>query len=119
MKPLRSATEALRRHIYLEEEFAFPPLNTGGRAIALMVMYKEHGEIWRAMDRLDEILDSKKGDPVAECQHMLEILEKHNEKEEPVIYPHLDSELSPEMQNKLQIFIESGSMPAGWTCRDA
>ncbi|APT95373.1 hypothetical protein CSTAT_08610 [Corynebacterium stationis] len=48
--PLQNAMAALRRHIYLEEEIAFPHLPKGALAMPLMVMRKERGEIWQRMD---------------------------------------------------------------------
>src|SRR5699024_12638465 len=40
--PLRKAMTALRRHIYLEEVFAFPPIREGGLTMPIMVMEREH-----------------------------------------------------------------------------
>src|SRR5699024_5483125 len=51
--PLKRAMEGLRRHIYLEEEFLFPPLRAGGLMAPLFVMVKEHGELWQTMDRIE------------------------------------------------------------------
>ena len=48
--PLQNAMAALRRHIYLEEEIVFPHLPKGALMMPLMVMRKEHGEIWQRMD---------------------------------------------------------------------
>lgn len=118
-EPLLQAMQALRRHIYLEEEFLFPKLSQGGRMMAIMVMYREHGEIWRAMAELDQLLATGSEDSVAKCSEMLDMLDKHNQKEEPVIYPHLDTELDQNLQEKLNEFLQTGSMPEGWTCKNA
>ena len=48
--PLQNAMAALRRHIYLEEEIVFPNLPKGALMMPLMVMRREHGEIWQRMD---------------------------------------------------------------------
>lgn len=48
--PLQNAMAALRRHIYLGEEIVFPHLPKGALMMPLMVMRKEHGEIWQRMD---------------------------------------------------------------------
>lgn len=42
---LHRAMDALRRHIYLEEEFLFPPLRAVGMVAPVFVMLREHGEI--------------------------------------------------------------------------
>lgn len=56
MQELTRAVEALRRHIYLEEEFLFPPLQAAGMIPPVLVMLREHGEIWRTLDAI-QILD--------------------------------------------------------------
>lgn len=123
--PLRRAMSALRRHIYLEEEFAFPPVREGGLIMTIMVMEREHGVLWRHMDRLDQALDAfdeagATGDQraalIGECAEMLKVLESHNSKEEPIIYPYLDTRLSQRQTAELRLLIESGSTPAGWVC---
>jgi len=53
-KPLLRAVAALRRHIYLEEEIVFPYLPQGMLQMPLMVMRREHGELWRRMNALEE-----------------------------------------------------------------
>jgi regulator of cell morphogenesis and NO signaling len=117
---LTRAVEALRRHIYLEEEFLFPPLRAAGMLPPVLVMLREHGEIWR---RLDAILAT---DPDADgaaaqdrCGALLALLASHNAKEEPIIYPQADAVLTPEATTDLRVFISSGRMPDGWTCAQA
>lgn len=127
--PLLGAMEALRRHIYLEEVLVFPKLRTGPLMMAIMVMIREHGELWRAMDGLDHMLESEgaapAGDPtyrnelIAACREMLSLLDDHNMKEEPVIYPHIDDDLDGPTQRQLGAFLEEGSMPEGWVCEAA
>lgn len=123
--PLQGAMEALRRHIYLEEEIVFPPMRKGGMAMALMVMAREHGELWRAMDELDARLAASGDSDNAEenrdsliemCRDMLSALDSHNSKEEPVIYPHIDAELDAPAQQLLSEMLERGTLPAGWVC---
>lgn len=119
--PLVRATTALRRHIYLEERFLFPPLKAAGMVMPIFVMLREHGELWDAMDDLDRMLDS---DAAAEalqaaCRDLLEKLDQHNSKEEPIIYPRADAKLTPEASDELRAFIESGRMPEGWRCEKA
>src|SRR5579884_3347854 len=59
-KPLTEAIAALRRHIFLEEEFLFPPLREAGMVAPVFVMLREHGEIWDTIDTLQAQL---KADP--------------------------------------------------------
>jgi iron-sulfur cluster repair protein YtfE (RIC family) len=120
-EPLTAALEALRRHIYLEERILFPPLRDGGMVMPLFVMVREHGEIWRAMDALaDMVADGADGDKLREaCRQLLRQLESHNMKEEPVIYPNADTGLTPENAAELADFIETGRTPDGWVCQEA
>ena len=52
------AADALRRHIYLEEAFLFPPIRDAGLVPPILVMLREHGTIWQALDALDEDVDA-------------------------------------------------------------
>lgn len=124
--PLQEAMRALRRHIYLEEEVAFPRLRKGPLMMPVLVMLREHGEIWRAMDELDALLaapDSQtepaRSALVAACHAMLALLDEHNAKEEPIIYPHLDTTLDWVAQAHLRELIEEGTLPEGWVCERA
>ena len=56
--PLLQSMDALRRHIYLEEDFLFPPLREAGLVMPILVMIREHGDIWQAMDGVAELLDN-------------------------------------------------------------
>ena len=49
----RAIRDALRRHIYLEEEFLFPPLRVAGMIAPIFVMLREHGEMWKTLDALE------------------------------------------------------------------
>lgn len=123
IEPLREAMTALRRHIYIEEEFAFPPIKEGGLTMPIMVMEREHGVLWRQMDALETSLnaftEAQRETLMGACQNMLEVLESHNSKEEPIIYPHLDTQLTPEQSTQLRVLIESGTTPPGWVCARA
>ncbi len=55
-EPLTAALEALRRHIYLEEVFLFPPIRETGMVMPIFVMMREHGELWRTIDALTDLL---------------------------------------------------------------
>ncbi|HUH72322.1 MAG TPA: hemerythrin domain-containing protein [Mycobacterium sp.] len=120
-EPLTAALEALRRHIYLEEVLLFPPIREAGMVMPILVMLGEHGQLWRTMDTLTDLLadgtDSRRlGDT---CRQLLDQLHQHNCKEEPIIYPHADTDLPPQTSAELTRFIETGRTPDGWVCRQA
>ncbi len=119
--PLVRAMNGLRRHIYLEEEFLFPPLKAAGLTMPIFVMVREHGELWDAMDTLDGLLESDTGAESLQnaCREILSKLNSHNAKEEPVIYPQADAKLDPDAAAKLHEFLHHCSMPDGWRCEKA
>ncbi len=126
--PLSNAIHALRRHIYLEETFVFPPIRAAGMTIPIMVMIREHGQLWRSMDVLADLLatdpDGRKDPAAAEhlatsCRELLTLLERHNSKEEPIIYPHADADLTDEERSDLAWFLRTGRTPDGWICQAA
>lgn len=116
---LTSALEELRRHIYIEEVLLFPAIPDGLPVLAIGVMLREHGELWRITDTLRDLLaDGKDFRRLADtCAELLERLQQHNSKEEPVIYPQADKNLAPQTTAELVRFIESGRTPDGWVCR--
>lgn len=123
-EPLLNAFEALRRHIYLEEEFLFPPIRQAGLQMPVMVMVREHGTLWQLMDALTELInltDPAEVDDVllSTCRDLLGRLDQHNRKEEPIIYPHAEIDLTAEAIAELAEFLQTGSTPAGWVCEAA
>lgn len=117
---LAGGMHALRRHIFLEEEFLFPPLRAAGFVAPIFVMLREHGELWRTMDSIEAALAAETADSlVPECRWLLAQLEKHNSKEEPIIYPHADKVLGAPASAELRTFLESGRMPEDWVCAQA
>jgi hypothetical protein len=73
------------------------------------------------MDRLDAELDA---DPAgisvpATCHELLERLERHNAKEEPIVYPQAEGMMTEAALGKLQAFFKDGEMPQGWVCERA
>lgn len=118
---LTETLEALRRHIYLEEVFLFPPLRDAGIVMPIFVMMREHGQLWRTMDALTDLLaGGNDSSPLRDtCIQLLDQLFQHNSKEEPVIYPNADSELPPQTSAELNRFIETGRAPEGWVCQQA
>ena len=118
-EPILQAFAALRRHIYLEEELLFPAVQRAGLMMPIMVMNREHGEIWNGMDAIESALGADQ-DPASArelCEQLLAVLESHNLKEEPIVYPHAATDLSEKEDRILSDFIESGSMPVGWVCQ--
>lgn len=119
--PLVEAMQALRRHIYLEEYFLFPPLRAAGMAMPIMVMLREHGELWRTMDTLSALLgdgaDSRRLSDASD--ELLQLLDRHNSKEEPIIYPVAGSALTAEASTELARFLATGQTPEGWVCQQA
>ena len=116
--PLTRAVEALRRHVYLEEEFLFPPLRAAGMMPPVFVMLREHGEMWRMLDALEAELGTDPGAQavVSLCEELIPRLEAHNAKEEAILYAQADAILSAEASAELQAFLASGQMPDGWVC---
>src|SRR5690348_11063401 len=118
---LQRATAALRRHIYLEEEFLFPPLREAGLVAPLFVMVREHGQLWQTMQELDAALaaDATGDSALAVCRELTAQLDAHNSKEEPIIYPQADAVLREDASTHLHDFLASGTMPDGWVCQGA
>jgi hemerythrin-like domain-containing protein len=118
-EPLTQAFAALRRHIYLEEELLFPPIRRAGLLMPLLVMVKEHGELWQLMGAIEERLAAGDGDAESlrsACDRLLAGLDQHNSKEEPIVYPHAATDLGPDEEAVLAEFIETGRMPTDWVC---
>ncbi|WP_308468261.1 hemerythrin domain-containing protein [Rathayibacter soli] len=120
-EPLTRAMTGLRRHIYLEEEFLFPPLREHGMMMPIFVMLREHGELWATMDSVEALIAADSDDEavLAACQGLLAQLDAHNSKEEPIIYTQADTVLSQEASAELSAFLSAGRMPEGWVCAKA
>ena len=118
-EPLQRAMDALRRHIFLEEEYLFPPLRDAGLFAPIFVMLREHGEIWDTLQDLEAHLEDDAAATSNTCRRLLTQLDAHNAKEEPIIYPQADTVLSDAAGAGLHAFIAAGRMPAGWVCARA
>ena len=118
---LRTTFNLLRRHIYVEEEFLFPPLREAGMIMPILVMNREHGEIWNLLDAIEEqaISNAEPSGIVESCQSLLELLDRHNAKEEPIVYPEVDATLSATLAEELSEFLNIGAMPENWVCKMA
>jgi iron-sulfur cluster repair protein YtfE (RIC family) len=110
---------ALRRHIYLEEEFLFPPLRDAGFVAPVFVMLREHGELWDTMASIDRELAEDPAEVPGRCKWLLAQLAKHNAKEEPILYPHADGVLGAPASAELVTFLERGRIPDDWVCAEA
>jgi regulator of cell morphogenesis and NO signaling len=117
-QPLTRAVAALRRHIYLEEEFLFPPLRAAGLVMPVFVMVREHGQMWKILDALDdELRDGTVRASVADLlRDLQEELAAHNSKEEQILYPQTEQVLTVEAKAELQELLEVGRTPEGWVC---
>jgi hypothetical protein len=117
--PLTRAIHALRRHIYMEEEFLFPLLHKAdpGLAAAMFGMLREHAQIWGALDSLERELGAGAGTGLALCKQLAVRLLHHNLTEEKSLYPRADDLLPPAAADRLRAFLCSAEMPDGWVCR--
>ncbi len=121
-RSLTRAIRALRRHIYLEEEFLFPPLGEAEPALRapVFVMLREHAQIWAALDGLDALdapdREPDRGAALALCRQLTVRLLHHNLKEEKVLYPRADDVLPAAAASRLRAFLGSGELPEGWAC---
>jgi iron-sulfur cluster repair protein YtfE (RIC family) len=120
-QPLRQAIRALRRHIYLEEEFLFPPLREAGLVAPIFVMLREHGQMWNTLDVLERELETgaTPATVLTLCRQLMVQLQHHNPKEERVLYPQADHVLSAPATARLREFLDQGELPAGWVCAKA
>lgn len=118
---LSRAIGALRRHIYLEEEFLFPLLRQAepGLTAPILVMLREHAEIWPLLNELDRGAadgPGPDGPGPGLVRQLTTRLLHHNLKEERVLYPRADAVLSASDADRLRAFLASGALPAGWVC---
>lgn len=112
-----AGASGLRRHIWVEEEIHFPPLREAGLMGPIMVMLREHGEIWDLLDAIDEQLasgaDASAILPVWE--QVAAILEAHNLKEERILYPSGDQVIDAATASDILAALET-DLPEGWVC---
>lgn len=111
---LAAGAEGLRHHIWVEEEVHFPPLRAAGLMGPLMVMEREHGQLWDALDAIQAGLAT--GEDVAErWASFIALLEAHNAKEEQIVYPAGDQVLDEGAVDDVRDALAT-AMPAGWVC---
>jgi iron-sulfur cluster repair protein YtfE (RIC family) len=116
---LKRAEEEKRRHIYAEEELLFPPLRRAGMVGPILVMLREHGQMWPILDTLDRELRDHPSDDVLRtaCRELLTLLQQHNPKEEQILYPQVDQVLGADEGIAVREFLDAGHVPADWTCQ--
>ncbi|PKN83125.1 MAG: hemerythrin [Chloroflexi bacterium HGW-Chloroflexi-9] len=117
--PFAAAAAALRRHIYLEEEFLFPPLRTGRMVASVAVMFREHGDIWHALDEVEaQIVGGAAPERVrGALDVLLELLGEHNLKEERIVYPVIDRVMAGQSAHEMRGHLAGMRPYAGWTCQ--
>lgn len=117
---LATSVVTLRRHIYAEEELMFPALREAGMVGPILVMLREHAAMWPLLDTLDHLLADRTADVTAMtgvCAELFAQLQRHNPKEEQILYPQTESALSAAARAALDGFLVSGELPAGWICQ--
>ena len=112
---LTRAIRALRRHIYLEEEFLFPLLRQAepGLAAPVSVMLREHAQISATLKPLERELHDGTGTGLVLCRQLTVRLLHHNLKEERILYPRADDVLPPAATGRLGRSCGSESCPRG------
>lgn len=120
---LSGAIQALRRHIYLEEAFLFPPLRESAPTLSgeVLVMLREHGQLWGVLDQLErEIITNRNSKTALRlCSKVLALLSPHHQKEEQVLYAAADDVLGRPAEVRLRAFLHYGRLPEGWACEKA
>ncbi len=118
---LAAGSNALRHHIWVEEELHFPPLRAAGLMGPVLVMLREHGQIWDLLDRADSQVAG--GAPVVELQQtwhaLADVLTAHNSKEEQILYPSGDEILDEQTAQSVRTALQAGVTPPGWVCEMA
>lgn len=112
----RAGSERLRHHIWVEEELHFPPLRAAGLVGPVLVMLREHGEIWDLLDAIEEGLGAE---PDVASLHerwtaLEALIDNHNMKEERILYPAGDGQLEEETATAILAALSSGERPADW-----
>lgn len=112
------AVSLLRHHIYVEEEFLFPPLREAGLIGPVMVMEHEHGQMWPLLDRLEQDVRAGNADAAGSlCRDLIGLLADHNRKEEQILYPQADALLSAPEIAALLARLSDDELPGGWVSR--
>lgn len=120
---LSGAIQALRRHIYLEEEFLFPPLREGAPKLSgtVLLMLREHGQLWDVLDQLErEVITDRNGEAALRlCGQLVGQLSPHHLTEEQLLYAQADDLLARPAEVRLRGFLAYARLPEGWACEEA
>jgi iron-sulfur cluster repair protein YtfE (RIC family) len=108
------AAEALRHHIYVEEEALFPVLRVGGLVAPVFVMLREHAEIWQALDAIEAGAGRDTARALYAMASMIAVLEPHNSKEEQILYPASGQVLNTDDTEAIRRAFEESERPQGW-----
>lgn len=120
-RSLARAVHALRRHIYLEEEFLFPLLCKAdpGLTAPVFVLLREHAQVWATLESVERELGAGTGPSHSLCRQLTVQLLHHNLKEEKTLYPRADDLLATAAAERLRAFLDCGDFPGGWVCMRA
>ena len=115
-EPFQEAAKVLRRHIYLEEVILFPEVEARGVVGPTEVMAREHGEIWRFMEEIQDRIrqNARAGRILSTFDALRSVLEDHNFKEEQILYPSADRLLD---SAQVVTQLKQANLPDGWVCR--
>lgn len=116
---LERAVAELRWHVYIEGGAALSPLRAAGMTGPILVMLREHGQMWSILDTLDQALrdEADQGTLRTACRQLLVLLQHHNPKEEKMLYPQVDHVLGADASGAVREFLVGGRVPADWMCQ--
>lgn len=116
---LQAAADALRRHIYIEEEILFPALRAAGLFGPVAVMLREHGDIWTTLDDLEQTAAEEMSEDNARLTYrrLASLLESHNEKEELILYPQSDIVVDTATRERVEDYLQHSTLPPEWVCQ--
>lgn len=97
--------DAMEAHFRMEEEVLFPALEnkTGMTMGPTMVMRQEHDQMRELFNQMRYALDAKEADDfLGVSETLLITMQQHNMKEEGIVYPMSDEQLSQESLDVLE-----------------
>lgn len=110
------AIESMRRHLWVEEEYFFPPLREAGVVGPIVLALRDHGELWGLLDELERLLALRNPDPnllATVAAAVVQISAHHNEKEEQILFATADHFLDPSIHRLIAEGLTQ-DRPAGW-----
>lgn len=110
------AIEAMRRHLWVEEEYFFPALEEAGVVGPVKIMLREHGEIWNLLDELERLLALPSPHPdmmLTVCSAIMQISAQHNFKEENILFATADQFLDSSIGRRIEEGLRM-ERPSGW-----